>query len=133
MVHAGVYLLCRLQGLLVQVPDLLALLAVVGLATAVYGGLCALVQSDVKSALIFSTVTQVGLMVFCCGLGLFWLAACHSGPACRLARVSVPARAGVHASGAAAGAAGAALAGRQRWGTRRRCSASGSSRWPTAC
>jgi NADH:ubiquinone oxidoreductase subunit 5 (subunit L)/multisubunit Na+/H+ antiporter MnhA subunit len=33
MVHAGVYLLCRLQGLLLQVPDLLALLAVVGLAT----------------------------------------------------------------------------------------------------
>jgi NADH-quinone oxidoreductase subunit M len=79
MVHAGVYLLCRLQGLLLQVPDLLALLAVVGLATAVYGSLCALVQSDVKSALIFSTVTQVGLMFFCCGLGLFWLAACYSG------------------------------------------------------
>jgi hypothetical protein len=73
------FLLCRLQGLLLQVPDLLALLAVVGLATALYGGLCALVQSDVKSALIFSTVTQVGLMFFCCGLGLFWLAACYSG------------------------------------------------------
>ena len=79
MVHAGVYLLCRLQGLLLQVPDLLALLAVVGLATAVYGSLCALVQSDVKSALVFSTVTQVGLMFFCCGLGLFWLAAGYSG------------------------------------------------------
>jgi NADH:ubiquinone oxidoreductase subunit 5 (subunit L)/multisubunit Na+/H+ antiporter MnhA subunit len=115
MVHAGVYLLCRLQGLLLQVPDLLALLAVVGLATAVYGSLCALVQSDVKSALVFSTVTQVGLMFFCCGLGLFWLAAWLLRPACRLARVSVPARAGVHASGAAPGATGAALAGRQRW------------------
>lgn len=79
MVHAGVYLLCRLQDLLVQVPDLMVLLAVVGLATAAYGSLCALVQSDVKSALIFSTVTQVGLMFFCCGLGLFWLAACHAG------------------------------------------------------
>ncbi|MBL8394390.1 MAG: hypothetical protein JNK99_06485 [Candidatus Accumulibacter sp.] len=79
LVHAGVYLLCRLQGLLLQVPDLMALVAVVGLATAVYGGLCALVQSDVKSALVFSTVTQVGLMFFCCGVGLFWLAACHAG------------------------------------------------------
>jgi hypothetical protein len=79
MVHAGVYLLCRLQGLLLQVPDLLALLAVVGLTTALYGGLCALVQSDVKSALIFSVVAQVGLMFFCCGLGLFWLAAVYSG------------------------------------------------------
>ena len=79
MVHAGVYLLCRLQGLLVQVPDMLALLVVAGLATALYGGLCALVQSDVKSALIFSTVTQVGLMFLLCGLGFFWLAACYSG------------------------------------------------------
>jgi NADH:ubiquinone oxidoreductase subunit 5 (subunit L)/multisubunit Na+/H+ antiporter MnhA subunit len=79
MVHAGVFLLCRLQGLLLQVPDMLALLAVVGLATALYGALCALLQSDVKSALIFSTVTQVGLMFALCGLGLFWLAACYSG------------------------------------------------------
>jgi NADH:ubiquinone oxidoreductase subunit 5 (subunit L)/multisubunit Na+/H+ antiporter MnhA subunit len=79
MVHAGIYLLCRLQGLLVQVPDVMALLIVVGLATAAYGGVCALVQSDVKSALIFSTVTQVGLMFVLCGLGLFWLAAGYSG------------------------------------------------------
>ena len=79
MVHAGVYLLCRLQGLLVQVPDVMALLMVVGLATAAYGGVCALVQSDVKSALIFSTVTQVGLMFVLCGVGLFWLAAGYSG------------------------------------------------------
>ena len=79
LVHAGVYLLCRLQGLLVQVPDLMLLLVVVGLATALYGALCALVQSDLKSALIFSTVTQVGLMFALCGLGLFRLALCHAG------------------------------------------------------
>jgi len=79
MVHAGVFLLCRLQGLLLQVPDMMALLVVVGVATALYGGLCALVQSDVKSALIFSTVTQVGLMFMLCGLGLFALAAVYSG------------------------------------------------------
>jgi len=79
LVHAGVYLLCRLQGLLLQVPDLMALLAVIGLLTAAYGSLCGLVQSDVKSALVFATVSQVGLMVLCCGLGLFWLAACHAG------------------------------------------------------
>ncbi|MBL8397295.1 MAG: hypothetical protein JNL84_03990 [Candidatus Accumulibacter sp.] len=79
MVHAGVYLLCRMQGLLLQVPDMMALLVLVGAATALYGGLCALVQSDVKSALVFSTVGQVGMMVAFCGSGLFWLAAVHSG------------------------------------------------------
>ena len=79
MVHAGVFLLCRLQGLLLQVPDMMALLVVVGVATGLYGALCALLQSDVKSALIFSTVTQVALMFVLCGFGLFWLAACYSG------------------------------------------------------
>ncbi len=78
MVHAGVYLLCRAQGLLVQVPDLMVLLTVGGVLTALYAGLCGLVQSDVKSALIYSTVTQVGLMFACCGLGLFSLAAVHA-------------------------------------------------------
>ncbi len=79
MVHAGVFLLLRLQHLLLQVPDVMLLLAAIGLLTALYGSLCALVQSDVKSALIFSTVTQVGLMFLACGLGLFTLAAWHLG------------------------------------------------------
>lgn len=75
MLHAGVYLVLRLEPLLVQTPDVLILIAVIGLATALYGHLCALVQSDVKSALVFSSVTQVGLMFLACGLGLFSLAA----------------------------------------------------------
>jgi hypothetical protein len=100
---------------------------------ALYGGLCALVQSDVKSALIFSTVTQVGLMFFCCGLGLFWLAVLFR-PACGLACLPVPARTGVHAPGASPGAAGCRAGWpRSAGATPRRCSASGSSRWPTAC
>jgi NADH:ubiquinone oxidoreductase subunit 5 (subunit L)/multisubunit Na+/H+ antiporter MnhA subunit len=77
MIHAGVYLLLRLEPLLVQVPDIMALIAIAGLMTALYGYLCALVQSDVKSALIFSTLTQVGLMFVACGLGFFELATWH--------------------------------------------------------
>lgn len=77
MVHAGVYLLLRLAPMLEQVPDLMALLVAVGLLTALYAHLCALVQSDVKSALVFSTLTQVGLMVLACGLGWFTLATWH--------------------------------------------------------
>jgi hypothetical protein len=77
MLHAGVYLVLRLEPLLVQIPDVLALITVIGLATALYAHLCALVQSDVKSALVFASLTQVGLMFFACGLGLFELAAWH--------------------------------------------------------
>lgn len=77
MVHAGVFLLIRIGPLLMQVPDMAAGVALAGLATAVYGWLCGRVQSDVKSALVYATLTQVGLMVAACGLGWFTLAAWH--------------------------------------------------------
>ena len=77
MVHAGVFLLIRSGPLLMQVPDMAAGVAFAGIATAVYGWLCGRVQSDVKSALVYATVTQVGLMVASCGLGWFTLAAWH--------------------------------------------------------
>jgi hypothetical protein len=51
--------------------------ALTGIATAVYGWLCGRVQSDVKSALVYATVTQVGMMVAACGCGWFTLAAWH--------------------------------------------------------
>jgi hypothetical protein len=77
MVHAGVYLLLRLEPLLLQVPDVMAGLVVLGVLTAIYAWLCGLVQSDVKSALIFATVFQVALMFVEIGLGWTTLATAH--------------------------------------------------------
>ncbi|MDH5633799.1 MAG: proton-conducting transporter membrane subunit [Gammaproteobacteria bacterium] len=77
MVHAGVFLLIRIAPLTEQVPALQVLLVITGLATAIYGYLCALVQTDVKSALMFSTTAQVGLMFVECGLGYHDLALAH--------------------------------------------------------
>lgn len=77
MVHAGVYLLLRLEPLLQQVPMLMVVIAALGSLTAIYGWLGGLVQNDAKSALVFATNTQVGLMFLACGLGLFELAAWH--------------------------------------------------------
>jgi len=77
MVHAGVYLMLRLSPLLAQVPDLMAGLVAVGVATALYAWLCGLVQTDVKSALIFATVFQVALMFVAIGLGWTTLATVH--------------------------------------------------------
>ncbi|MEN8167372.1 MAG: proton-conducting transporter membrane subunit [Pseudomonadota bacterium] len=77
MVHAGVYLTIRLEPLLTQVPAMMVLLVVFGLGTALYGWLSGLTQTDVKSALMFSTTAQVGLMFAECGLGWFDLAAWH--------------------------------------------------------
>lgn len=77
MVHAGVYLMLRLEPLLVQVPDVMFGLVVAGTLTAIYAWLCGLVQTDVKSALIFATLFQVSLMFVAIGLGWTTLALVH--------------------------------------------------------
>jgi NADH:ubiquinone oxidoreductase subunit 5 (subunit L)/multisubunit Na+/H+ antiporter MnhA subunit len=77
MVHAGVYLVIRLEPLFVQIPVLMMALVLFGAATAIYGLLAGLVQTDVKSGLIFATLGQVGLMFLACGLGWFTFAAWH--------------------------------------------------------
>lgn len=77
MVHAGVFLLIRAEPLLTAAPAVMALVAAAGLLTALYGGLSSRVQTDVKSALMFSTTAQVGLMFLACGLGWFDWALLH--------------------------------------------------------
>jgi NADH:ubiquinone oxidoreductase subunit 5 (subunit L)/multisubunit Na+/H+ antiporter MnhA subunit len=77
MVHAGVYLVLRLEPLLEQAPAVMAAMALAGALTAAYGFLGGLVTADVKSALLFSTTAQVGLMFLTCGLGAFELATWH--------------------------------------------------------
>lgn len=77
MVHAGVYLLIRCEPLLLQVPDMMAAIALAGAATSLYAWLCGRVQTDVKTALLYATVSHVGLMVLACGLGWFGLASIY--------------------------------------------------------
>ncbi|MEE9444874.1 MAG: proton-conducting transporter membrane subunit [Cocleimonas sp.] len=77
MVHAGVYLLIRAEPLLEQVPALMVLIILVGLITVVYASIVGLVQTDVKSSFMFSTLGQVGLMMIWIGLGWFELALGH--------------------------------------------------------
>ncbi len=79
LVHAGVYLIIRLEPLLSHQPGVMAVIAGIGLLTALYGWLSGLVQSDVKGSLMFATTAQVGLMFLWCGLGWFELAAWHLG------------------------------------------------------
>ena len=77
MVHAGVYLLLRAEPLLVQVPALMILIIIIGTITVVYSYVVGLVQTDVKSSFMFSTLGQVGLMMVWIGLGWFELALGH--------------------------------------------------------
>ncbi len=77
MVHAGVYLLLRLQPLLEQVPVIMVVIMIIGLITASYAYLVGLVQTDVKSSFMFSTLAQVGLMLVWIGNAWFSVALIH--------------------------------------------------------
>lgn len=77
MVHAGIYLLLRIEPLLEQVPPLQYLLLLLGSLTILYGWLGVQVQTDIKSSLIFSTQQQTGLMLVEIGLGWYDVAAVH--------------------------------------------------------
>lgn len=78
MVHAGVFLLARLEPVLAQTPGLMVLIGTLGALTVLYGWLGGYVQTDVKSALIFPVVTQVGLMFLAISLGWSELALAHA-------------------------------------------------------
>jgi formate hydrogenlyase subunit 3/multisubunit Na+/H+ antiporter MnhD subunit len=78
MVHAGVFLLVRLEPVLVHAPGVLFLIGVLGALTVLVAWLAGYVQSDVKSALLFAGLAQVGLMFVAIGLGWFTLAAWHA-------------------------------------------------------
>ncbi|MBA4396683.1 MAG: NADH-quinone oxidoreductase subunit L [Syntrophus sp. (in: bacteria)] len=77
MVNAGVYLMCRVSPLLEQSPDVLLVIAAVGLITAVYAALSALGQTDIKRVLAYSTVSQIGFMFVAVGSGMYAVGIFH--------------------------------------------------------
>ncbi|TVQ80706.1 MAG: NADH-quinone oxidoreductase subunit L [Bradymonadales bacterium] len=68
MVTAGVYLVCRLQGLFLLHPQVLELVAYMGGATAFFAATIAIFQFDIKKVLAYSTISQLGLMFLAVGL-----------------------------------------------------------------
>ncbi len=82
-VHLGAFLLLRFAPLLERSGLVCWLVVSLGLLTAGLAALAARVQADIKSALAFASLTQVGLIVAEIGLGLRWLALAHLvGHAC---------------------------------------------------
>lgn len=76
-VHLGAYLLLRVSPLLdVSLPLRIAVI-VLGLASAIFGACTARVQTDVKSALAYASLTQLGIIVIEIGLGFRYLALIH--------------------------------------------------------
>jgi NADH-quinone oxidoreductase subunit L len=74
MVTAGVYMVARCQPLYAETPLTLTVVTVIGVITAFLGATIALVQNDIKRVVAYSTVSQLGYMVFALGIGA-WVAA----------------------------------------------------------
>jgi proton-translocating NADH-quinone oxidoreductase chain L len=77
MVAAGVFLVARLFPLLAADTFVLPYLMLIGTITAVVGASIALVQTDIKKALAYSTMSQLGFMMASMGLGAYTAALFH--------------------------------------------------------
>lgn len=82
-VHLGVFLLLRASPLIDACPALAWFIIVLGLSTAILAYIASTVQTDIKSALAFASLVQVGLIVCEIGLGYHYLPLVHLlGHAC---------------------------------------------------
>ncbi|KAB0663556.1 NADH-quinone oxidoreductase subunit L [Aeromonas veronii] len=77
MVTAGVYLIARTHGLFLLAPEILHLVGLVGAITLVLAGFAALVQTDIKRILAYSTMSQIGYMFLALGVGAWQGAIFH--------------------------------------------------------
>jgi NAD(P)H-quinone oxidoreductase subunit 5 len=82
-VHLGAFLLLRVSPILDVSPALCVVVVALGLSTALFASLVCRVQTDIKSALSFASLTQVGLIVAEIGAGFRYIALMHIiGHAC---------------------------------------------------
>lgn len=76
-IHAGAYLLLRIQPMLAQSHLASALVIATGLATAIHGTMAGRVTADAKTSLAYASLTQVGVIFVEIGLGWKWIAVAH--------------------------------------------------------
>ena len=76
-VHLGAFLLLRISPMLDLSGWLCAAIVTVGLTTAAFAAFAERVQTDIKSALSFASLTQVGIIVAEIGLGFRYVAIVH--------------------------------------------------------
>lgn len=68
MVTAGVFLVIRCSYIFEYSPNILVLMAIIGSLTSIFAASAAIVQHDIKKTVAYSTCSQLGYMIFCCGL-----------------------------------------------------------------
>jgi NADH-quinone oxidoreductase subunit L len=77
MVTAGVYMIARTHFLFDRSPFALAVVAIIGAATALFAATVGLVQTDIKRVLAYSTISQLGYMFLGCGVAAYSAAVFH--------------------------------------------------------
>jgi NADH-quinone oxidoreductase subunit L len=77
MVTAGVYLVARLHGVYADAAAASMVVAWIGVLTAFFAATIAVVQTDIKKVLAYSTISQLGFMFLALGVGAYGVAVFH--------------------------------------------------------
>jgi NADH-quinone oxidoreductase subunit L len=77
MVTAGVYLVIRANEIFTAVPQVGYFIAALGAFVAIFAASQALVATNIKKIIAFSTLSQLGYMFVAAGLGAYWVALFH--------------------------------------------------------
>jgi NADH-ubiquinone oxidoreductase chain 5 len=77
MVTAGVFLIIRCSPLFEYAPAVLSFITFTGAITAFFGATVGVVQNDIKKIIAYSTCSQLGYMVFACGLSGYSVSLFH--------------------------------------------------------
>jgi len=77
LVTAGVFLIIRCSPLFEFAPNILFIILLIGGLTAFFAATIALTQDDIKKVIAYSTCSQLGYMIFICGLSAYNLSLFH--------------------------------------------------------
>ncbi|MBV33893.1 MAG: NADH-quinone oxidoreductase subunit L [Rickettsiales bacterium] len=77
MVTAGVFLIARCSPLFEYAPFALMIVTIMGAMTAFLAATTGLLQNDLKRVIAYSTCSQLGYMVFACGLSSYSVGVFH--------------------------------------------------------
>jgi len=77
MVIAGVFLIIRCSFIFEYSSLILSLITILGSLTAIFAATTGLFQNDIKKVIAYSTCSQLGYMVFACGLSAYDISLFH--------------------------------------------------------
>ena len=77
MVTAGVFVICRSSFIFENAPVALAVVTIIGAITTFYAASIGLVQNDLKKVIAYSTCSQLGYMIFACGISGYNISMYH--------------------------------------------------------